>query len=249
MSLFDTVKENIPSPIGVIEEAIRLKIAPPHDGTDYIKANFSRLVEELQIDAYNLYLKAEEEEGIKAIRKRLEEKTSTEPTVAEVMETASGMFKELNSFFLSLTQSRRTRAGKAFEVILNTLFKRLEYPFAEQQIINGKPDFLMPNREYYDRNAMDCIIFTAKRTLRERWRQIVTEGTRGLGFYLATIDEKVSRVQLDEMKSHRIYLVIPAAIILNIPYYEAADNVLTFEDFFTYHLDPAVSRWKARNII
>lgn len=249
MSLFDIAKKNIPSPIGVIEEAIRLKLVPPYDNTDYLKANFSTLVEELQIDAYNLYLKAEEEAGINAIRQRLKEKTDTKLTAAEVMEVASGMFKELDRFFLSLTQSRRTRAGKAFEVILHTLFKKLEYPFAEQQVINGKPDFLMPNREYYDRNAMGCIIFTAKRTLRERWRQIVTEGTRGLGFYLATIDEKVSKTQLGEMKDHRIYLVMPEGIIVKKEHYASADNVITFEEFFRHHLDPAVERWRAKNII
>lgn len=96
---------------------------------------------------------------------------------------------------------------------------------------------------------MDCIIFTAKRTLRERWRQIVTEGTRGLGFYLATIDEKVSKNALDEMKKHRIYLVVPERIKSTNSEYNKAENVITFEDFFKYHLDPSVERWKAKKII
>ena len=96
---------------------------------------------------------------------------------------------------------------------------------------------------------MDCIIFTAKRTLRERWRQIVIEGTRGLGFYLATIVEKVSTIQLDEMKNHRIYLVMPESIKSNNTKYNAQANVITFEEFFQYHLDPAVKRWRARKII
>ena len=134
-------------------------------------------------------------------------------------------------------------------VILKTLFKRLSYPFDEQQVINGKPDFLMPNRHHYDSNPMGCIIFTAKRSLRERWRQIVTEGTRGLGFYLATIDESISSNQLDEMMDHRIYLVIPESIKNNIEYYITASNVISFEEFFQYHLDPALTRWRNRGII
>lgn len=44
-------------------------------------------------------------------------------------------------------------------------------------------------------NAPDATIFTIKGTLRERWRQIVTEGTRGLGFFLATIDEGMKESQ------------------------------------------------------
>lgn len=90
---------------------------------------------------------------------------------------------------------------------------------------------------------MDCIIFTAKRTLRERWRQIVTEGTRGLGFYLSTIDESISANQLDEMRNHRIYLVIPISIKEQVAQYRTAHNVITFEEFFRYHLDLAVTRW------
>src|SRR3990170_4283733 len=115
--------------------------------------------------------------------------------------------------------------------------KQLNYPFDEQQVINGKPDFLMPSRRHYDRNLMDCIIFTAKRTLRERWRQIVTEGTRGLGFYLATIDEGISAPQLGEMLNHRIYIVVPENIKRKIASYNAAPNVITYEDFFRQHLD------------
>ncbi|OGQ45497.1 MAG: hypothetical protein A3H42_03380 [Deltaproteobacteria bacterium RIFCSPLOWO2_02_FULL_46_8] len=249
MNLIEIFKRKIPSPTQVIEEAIRLKLVPPYDDIEYIKSSFSILVEELQIDAYNLYLKAEEKEGMLAIREHLRGKVRSGATDEEAIEEAAKMFKELDRFFLSLTQSRRPRAGKAFEVILKTLFKRLEYPFDEQQVINGKPDFLMPNRIYYDRNAMDCIIFTAKRTLRERWRQIVTEGTRGKGFYLATIDESISKIQLHEMKAHRIYLVMPGDIKTRIPNYVDEDNVISYEEFFKYHLDPAVVRWRAKGII
>ncbi len=249
MSLIEIFKKEIPSPTKVIGEAIKIKLVPPYDKAEHLKMNFSRLVEELQIDAYNLYLKAEEKEGMRAIREHLSKKVSPQATTEEVIDESAKMFKELDRFFLSLTQSRRPRAGKAFEVILKTLFKKLTYPFDEQQVINGKPDFLMPGREYYDRNAMDCIIFTAKRTLRERWRQIVTEGTRGLGFYLATIDEKVSKNTLEEMKKHRIYLVVPERMKSINSEYKSAENVITFEEFFKYHLDPAVGRWRAKNII
>ncbi|MDO8302248.1 MAG: type II restriction endonuclease [Sedimentisphaerales bacterium] len=92
---------------------------------------------------------------------------------------------------------------------------------------------------------MDCIIFTAKRTIRERWRQIVTEGTRGLGFFLATIDTSISDKQLAEMKAHRIYLVVPRDIRMSGKYQEA-ENVLDFETFFLDHLDPAMARWRRK---
>lgn len=249
MSMFDDFKQCIPSLTDLIEDVLRKKVVPPYDDADYLKRNFSKLVEELQIDAYNSYLEAEEREGMRVIHKCLSERVSADSSTSDVIDEASKMFKALERFFLSLIQSRKPRAGKTFEIILKTLFKRLDYPFEEQQIINGRPDFLLPNREHYNRNAMDCIIFTAKRTLRERWRQIVTEGTRGLGFFLATIDEKISEPQLNEMKSNRIYLVLPERIKSDNSHYNTADNVITFEGFFQYHLDPAVERWKSNKII
>ncbi len=94
-----------------------------------------------------------------------------------------------------------------------------------------------------------CVIFTVKRTLRERWRQIVTEGTRGLGFYLATIDEDVSGRDLGEMIQSRINLVVPIRIKGIRQEYEEAPNVISFENFFRFHLDPALDRWRAAGAI
>jgi hypothetical protein len=135
----------------------------------------------------------------------------------------------------------------SFESIHNALFKSLSYPFDEQIVINGKPDFLMPSAAHYRVNPMDCVIFTSKRTLRERWRQIVTEGTRGLGFYLATIDDAVTSVQLQEMLRHRIYIVCPERL-KNKQYLEAV-NVISFRQFFEDHLDPTMTRWRKNGVI
>jgi hypothetical protein len=93
-------------------------------------------------------------------------------------------------------------------------------------------------------NAQDAIIFTAKRTLRERWRQIVTEGAKELGFFLATIDEKVSEAQIREMKAERIHMVVPSRLKKSVPQYTEAANVITFEDFLEDHLDPKMTKWK-----
>jgi len=249
MNLFDDFREMILSPTDVVQKAIQERLAPPNNTPEYIKNNFSDLIEALQLDAYNIYLKGEEDAGKSVIEDRVRERLVPYATVEDVVQATGSMFSELDRFFLSLTQGRRNRAGRAFEIILKTLFRRLNYPFEEQQVINGKTDFLMPHRRHWDNNPMDCIIFTVKRSLRERWRQIVTEGTRGLGFYLATIDEAVSRQQLTEMMRNRIYLVVPRRIKDDTRIYSAQSNVISFEDFFTHHLDPAIARWKATGII
>ncbi len=96
---------------------------------------------------------------------------------------------------------------------------------------------------------MDCVVFTVKRTLRERWRQIVTEGAPGLGFFLATIDEGIAARDLQEILDSRIILVVPKRVKQSRPDYTAAMNVITFEFFFEHHLDPAMKRWLASNLI
>ncbi|MFH1212278.1 MAG: hypothetical protein V1659_05130, partial [Candidatus Woesearchaeota archaeon] len=84
MTLFVSFKEYILSPLEVIQEAIGRKLIPPHDTPQYIKENFSSLVEELQIDAYRLYLETEKSAGISAIRKVLSERTEPDAGKDEV---------------------------------------------------------------------------------------------------------------------------------------------------------------------
>ncbi len=216
--------------------------------TEKIKSNFDKLLDETELEGYKIYLKYEEEFGkavFKAFTEHLKETGELEG-LNETGKVLGGYFRILDKFFLSLAQSRKSRAGKSFENFHNSLFKSLNYPFDYQQIINGKPDFLMPSVKHYKENPMDCIIFTAKRTLRERWRQIVTEGTRGLGFFLATIDDNVSDSQLKEMLDHRIYLVVPQRI--KKENYKDSRNVLNFSEFFRDHLDPAMKRWKHNKV-
>jgi len=203
---------------------------------DYPK-RFSTLVDEIGREAYALYLSEEERSGERVLREFFR-KSKTR-----------GIFKKLDRFFLSISQSRKTRAGKAFEEIIKALFRKCDYPFDEQRVINGKPDFLMPSEKHFRKNAPDCIIFTAKRTLRERWRQIATEGLRGLGFFLATIDGGISSKQAREMLTHRIYMVVPQSLKQGISDYKKAANIITFEDFFTDHLDAAMRRWRRAGVI
>jgi len=215
---------------------------------EWIKANFSALVERVQADAYEEYKQAERIAGADTIAEvfiGLLGGHSAEETVRLFGEH----FFALDRFFLGLTQGRRPRAGKTFEYLIKELFIRLRYPFSSQPIINGQPDFLLPSIEHFQRFAADCIIFTVKRTLRERWRQIVTEGTRGLGFFLATIDEDVADRDLAEMLRTRITLVVPERIKHIREDYEQAPNVISFEHFFRFYLDPAMDRWKEANVL
>lgn len=247
-TLFEIYKNKMASPSDVINDAF-LSLPIEAREKQYIKANFSTLIGETENTAYKIFKDHQKKCGTMALLEYFGLDKGLIPATPNFAEAVESSFEELNSFFLSLAQSRKARAGKAFEDIIKRLFKGLEYPFDEQIVINGKPDFLLPSVEHYRRHAADCIIFTAKRTLRERWRQIVTEGTRGLGFFLATIDENVTEAQLGEMKANRIYIVVEGKLKNDNKHYSQALNVLTFEHFFRHHLDPAMQRWKEAKVV
>jgi hypothetical protein len=242
-------RKNIPTGGVIASVAVTKSIAGHEKDTAWVKANFSALVEEVQVNAYREYQLQEEaawRAAVDDVMLPLFQKGNDAQHSAKVI---AENFPALDRFFLGLTQGRRVRAGKAFELVIRTLFILLNYPFTSQAVINGQPDFILPSVEHYRRNPMDVIIFTVKRTLRERWRQIVTEGTRGLGFFLATIDEDIAQRDLADMLASRINLVVPTRIKTIREDYQTAANVITFEDFFQYHLDPAMRRWEASKAI
>lgn len=246
--IFTIYNKKMARPEDVVNEAF-LSLPEKAKGVDYLKANFSRLIGDTENRAHEIFKEHQKRCGTRALLEFFGLDRGMVPATPDFVKAVEDSFEELNSFFLSLAQSRKARAGKAFEDIIRRLFKALKYPFDEQIIINGKPDFLLPNEAHYRRHAQDCIIFTAKRTLRERWRQIVTEGTRGLGFFLATIDRDVTENQLEEIKGHRIYLVVAGSLKVDTKAYKQAPNVITFENFFKFHLDPAMQRWKEAGAI
>jgi len=160
-----------------------------------------------------------------------------------------GKFNELRDFYKSISQSRVSRAGGSLQNHIAYILHTLNYPFETQKTVNGKPDFILPNAALYHKTPGECILVTAKRTLRERWRQIITEGFRSPQYFLVTIDEKQSSDSLREMAGHRIYLVIPERIRQSVSVYKTCGNVISVKAFFDDYLDPAMARWRQARII
>jgi len=235
-TLFEEFSAKMPDNDALGIEGANLVAAKLGGTGDEIKKNFSAFVFETEKTIYQIY--------------KIHEEAAGDGVLAKFLAANRGrpIYRLLDAFYLSIAQSRKSRAGKAFEGIIRGLFKQCNYPFDENKVINGKPDFIMPSEDHFRTHAADCIIFTAKRTVRERWRQIVTEGTQGAAFFLATLDDKVTSEQIGEMRKKKIYLVAPATL-KNSTVYQHEPNVISFEDFFADHLDPAVSRWKRHKII
>lgn len=233
-----------------IAEAAQEIVAERHGYTpEQVKENFDELLLEVHDEVYAKYLDCEQEYVRAVLRGFVNEEAAclVEPTPDAIAECVAGHHLTLDRFYMSLAQSRKSRAGSSFENIHKALFLLLGYPFDEQQVINGKPDFVMPSVDHFRKNKMECVIFTAKRIVRERWRQIVTEGGRGLGFYLATVDPDVSGNGLKEMLDNRIWLVCPESI--RAAHYAGVENVLSYRLFFDEHLDPKMRVWKRLGLV
>ncbi len=246
--LFAEAKKNIPSVDSVFESAITKVLGEKSSDAKLIKASFSQLVADCQDEAYTQYLVFEKSACGAALKQHVLKELGANLSGEQVLEFVANNFGAIDRFCLSLTQSRRPRAGKTFEMTVSALFESLGYPYTEQpELGDSKPDYVLPNIEWYKTYASDCIVFTCKRTLRERWRQVVTEGQSGQNFYLATIDEKLSGAELKRMQDRHVKVVVPEKI--KTKHYSDALNVISFEDFFQHHLDPALIRWKSQDAI
>ncbi|MEE4348882.1 MAG: type II restriction endonuclease [Pacificimonas sp.] len=245
--LFSNAKKMIPSATDIAAAAISQALSDRLTDREYLKSNFSDLVSDIQIAAYNAYLSHERKACGEVLGQLIDEQLQAGVS-ASVKHAVTDRFFTLDRFFLSLTQSRRVRAGKAFEAVVTALFDALGYPHTPQPVIGeSQPDYVLPSIEHYENFSTDCLIFTCKRTLRERWRQVVTEGMAGQAFFLATIDEGLSKPELKRMQLRNVIVVVPKAI--KDRHYSNTLNVIGFEAFFEHHLDPAMARWTANGAI
>jgi hypothetical protein len=118
-------------------------------------------------------------------------------------------YPELRALFLSISQSRKSRGGKDFELQLRKLLELMEVPYQPPDRTN-RVDFMIPSYEHYARNRNQCIVISAKRTLRERWQEVVDElhKMNCPNVYLATADERISADKKDDIWRRNIYLVV-----------------------------------------
>ena len=138
-------------------------------------------------------------------------------------------FASLDAFLFfakKILNSRKSRAGKSFELHLKHLFE-VEYGLKVdwQPRIDKKniPDFLFPSKKEYDlakegKKRPDNVIFlAAKTTCKDRWRQIESEANSkflkdGIK-YLCTLEKGITVDQMNQMQDAKIVLVVPEPLL------------------------------------
>lgn len=149
------------------------------------------------------------------------------PTVEELVKTAN-----------TILNRRKSRAGKSLEHHLEHVFRIFELMFQTQMTTenNKKPDFLFPNIESYNNASFDenkLILLASKTTCKDRWRQILNEADRIKTKHLFTLQQGISKNQLQEMTEYGVQLVVPKAYLSSFPTEHRA-SILTLEQFVKY---------------
>jgi hypothetical protein len=121
------------------------------------------------------------------------------------------------SFSLSVQNRRKARAGLALENHLEAVFQAqaLRYIRGAETENRNKPDFLFPGAlEYADHgfSTERLTMLGAKSTLKDRWRQVLSEAERVSHKHLLTLEPGISTNQTDEMRAKSLQLVLPRGL-------------------------------------
>lgn len=154
---------------------------------------------------------------------------------------------------LSTTQSRRSRAGRTFEQLIESLLDHFDIPFDTQGTIASnvftksglgkKVDAIVPGVDSYIKNRSKCAVVTMKTTLRERWQEVAEELSRTNipHIYLLTADENVTENVVNTVRNYNITLVVYASE-KNSKFTEY-EQVISFYDFFTREMKFIAQYW------
>lgn len=118
------------------------------------------------------------------------------------------------TFSLSVQNRRKARAGQALENHLEAVFaaQDIRYVRGAETENRNKPDFLFPGQaEYRDPTFPEerLTVLGAKSTLKDRWRQVLSEAVRIREKHLLTLEPGISENQTDEMQAKNLRLVLP----------------------------------------
>lgn len=150
-------------------------------------------------------------------------------TVEELIEAAN-----------TILNRRKSRAGKSLEHHLSEVFNvfKISYSTQAKTEDNKKPDFLLPGLDAYHNNRYDpdkLIMLASKTTCKDRWRQILNEADRIKTKHLFTLQQGISKNQLNEMYKHNVCLVVPKQYIATYPP-EFRAKILSLNDFLLFAL-------------
>ena len=224
-----------------------------HQGSEYFSSNASEYIEAMRSKCWEEYVPFEREFTTKMLGSLINrDKISGMDPVSAIESFVEDYPEQIYVLALSNTQSRRSRAGKEFEAILELLLIGSDVPVDTQGSVGkqiftsnglGKlVDFVSPGVVQYAKTKRNTTLISAKTTLRERWQEVPEEvsrtGTREM--YLATLDDAITQETLRVLYEAN---VIVATTKRNKELHYAEDTrVISFEELISIAKD-AADKW------
>lgn len=221
--------------------------------SEYFRTNASDIVEKMREQCWAEYVPYEKEFMTDMLRKLIDtQKVSSMDPVKAIESFVEEYPQHIYQLALSNTQSRRSRAGKEFEAIIELLLMGCDVP-ADSQGNIGKSafkdqglgklvDFVSPGVVQYLINKRNTTLISAKTTLRERWQEVPEEVTRtgSREMYLATLDDNITVETLKVLYEANVTIVTTKRN-QHANYFNDT-RVISFEDLIDTATDSA-KRW------
>ena len=208
---------------------------------DFFEKNASVIIENMREQCWNDFMKEESSFTIYMMKKLIPtlsyDKMNIEEAIGHYLEAYP---EHIYQLCLSNTQSRRSRAGKEFEHIIELILMGAGISIDSQGNIGkdkfvekglGKlVDVVSPGVVEFEINKRKAVLISAKTTLRERWQEVPEEmgRTGAREMFLATLDEKVTDNVLNALYEANIQLTTTKRN--KDTNYPNNDRVLTFEE-------------------
>jgi len=200
-AIIDQAKQVIPNPKTLFEMAV-LKVPQEKLRPEYIRLNFSEMIVLLEREAYGTYLEYESKVISPTIdawisdNEAILEKIYRESNVQEFSRRiCSDFWPVAKRLEFRLGQMRKSRAGHAFEMIMEKLLNdigcRCQRPFKEGKKVLKRIDLVIPSQETALRRPDQAYFLSCKRTLRERWKQTIPERKPTWRVFIVTVDDEL----------------------------------------------------------
>ena len=191
----------------------------------FFKENASSIVEILREGCWNNYVPMERQFTAEVLCSLVSDEHFDGLSPKESVVRFAELYPEhIYQLSLSNTQSRRARAGKEFEAIIELILIGSGIPMDTQGNIGkrlflekglGKlVDVVSPGVLEYVIDKNDVVLISAKTTLRERWQEVPEEmgRTGAKEMFLATLDENISDDVLETLYESNIRIVTTRSI-------------------------------------
>lgn len=234
-----------------------IKLGYDKKDSNYFKQNASTIIENIRKSCWNEFRPSEKDFTSKMIQSLIDKKSIESLTPAKAISWFAEEYPEhIYALNLSNTQSRRSRAGKEFEAIIELILIGAGIPMDTQGNIGKKEfikkglgklvDVVSPGVAEYMINKRNTVLISAKTTLRERWQEVPEEmgRTGAREMFLATLDPSISDEVLETLYEANIQVTTTKSI--KQKYYASNPRVLDFEELIEICLDN-FKQWKDFN--